>query len=598
MFRYSIIRIIPCIFIDYSGKELFPMKKRYHELIYLFRTSDTAFLLFFAVLAGIGSGYGAVIFRWLIRQFNIFFFTDGQKFLQNVSPFYIVLIPAVGGLIVGFLVYYLAPETKGHGVPEVMYAVDREGGRIRFRVAVIKSLASSICIGSGGSVGREGPIVQIGSSLGSSLGQIFHLSREKVKILVACGAGGGIAATFNAPLAGIFFALEIIMRSYAPRHLSSVVLASVLATVVSRYYLGNNPAFMVPPYQMNSPWEILFYLVFGFFAAIAAYLFIFTLYKTEDIFDFIPIPGFLKPAIGGLVIGVIGLYYPQIFGVGYKSIELALYGKVAAVLALILAFAKLLATSITLGSGGSGGIFAPSLFIGAMLGVVFSKVTMILFPAIAINSGACAMIGMAAVFAGAAQAPISAILILFEMTGDYKIILPLMTAVVISTLVLRRWTRESIYTMKLARRGIDTSITSQPDVLDIIMVSEAMSRNVIAVNEKQSVKEAGLMIKKTRHRGFPVLDENGLLLGMVTHKDINKALAAGKQDHPVREIMSTNLVVSYPDECLRKALEKLGSKNIGRAPVVDPNNPQKIIGLVTRKNILKAVHNYLKNNKE
>ncbi len=574
------------------------MKKRYRELIYLFRTSDTAFLLFFAVLAGIGAGYGAVIFRWLIREFNIFFFTDGQKLLQNISPFYIVLIPAVGGLIVGFLVYYLAPETKGHGVPEVMYAVDREGGRIRFRVAVIKSLASSICIGSGGSVGREGPIVQIGSSLGSSLGQIFHLPREKVKILVACGAGGGIAATFNAPLAGIFFALEIIMRSYAPRHLSSVVLASVLATVVSRYYLGNNPSFMVPSYQMNTPWEILFYLVFGFFTAIAAYLFIFTLYKTEDIFDSIPVPGFLKPAIGGLAIGVIGLYYPQIFGVGYKSIELALYGKVAAVLALILAFAKLLATSITLGSGGSGGIFAPSLFIGAMLGVVFSKITMILFPAIAISPGASAMIGMAAVFAGAAQAPISAILILFEMTGDYKIILPLMTAVVISTLVLRRWSRESIYTMKLARRGIDTSLTSQPDVLDIILVSEAMSRDVIAVNERQSVKEAGLMIKKTRHRGFPVLDDQGLLLGMVTHKDINKALADGKQDHPVREIMSTDLVVSYPDECLRKALEKLGTRNIGRAPVVDPGNPQKVIGLVTRKNILKAVHNYLKQNEE
>jgi CIC family chloride channel protein len=534
-----------------------------------------------------------VLFRWLIHRFSALFFDGGASLLSSLGPWYIVLIPAAGGLIVGLLVYYLAPETKGHGVPEVMYAVDREGGRIRIRVAVIKALASSVCIGSGGSVGREGPIVQIGSSLGSTLGQLFHLSRDKVKILVACGAGGGIAATFNAPLAGIFFALEIILRSYAPRHISSVVLASVLATVVSRNYLGDNPAFTVPHYQMNSPWEILFYLFFGFLAAAVAWLFITTLYKSEDIFDKLPLPGFLKPALGGLIIGIIGLYYPQIFGVGYKSIELALYGKITAGLGLILVFAKLVATSVTLGSGGSGGVFAPSLFLGAMLGVVFSKLTLLLFPSVAINPGASAMIGMAAVFAGAAQAPISSILILFEMTGDYKIILPLMTAVVIATLVLRKWSRESIYTKKLARRGIDTTQGPPPDLLEIIQVSEAMTRNVITLQEEQTIKEAGLTIKKTRHRGFPVLNEEGKLAGIVTHKDINKALAAGQAERPVREIMTTDVVVSYPDECLRKALEKLGSRNIGRAPVVDPSHPGKVLGLITRKNILKAMHDHL-----
>ena len=249
---------------------------------------------------------------------------------------------------------------------------------------------------------------------------------------------------------------------------------------------------------------------------------------------------------------------------------------------------------MTLGSGGSGGVFAPSLFIGAMLGVVFSKITALLFPAVAISPGASAMIGMAAVFAGAAQAPISSILILFEMTGDYKIILPLMTAVVIATLVLRKWSRESIYTKKLARRGIDTSQGPQPDLLEIIQVSEAMSRNVITLREEQTIREAGLTIKKTRHRGFPVLDRWGRVSGIVTHKDINNALAAGKADHPVREIMSTDLVVSYPDECLRKALEKLGSRNIGRAPVVDPDDPKKLLGLITRKNILKAVNEHIK----
>ncbi len=568
------------------------IRQKYHELIFLFRTSDTAFLLFFAVLSGVGAGYGAVIFRWLIHQFNLAFFQDGKSLLHALGPYYVVLLPAVGGLIVGMLVYFLAPETKGHGVPEVIYAVDKQGGRIRFRVALIKALASSICIGSGGSVGREGPIVQIGSSLGSSMGQLFGLSKDKVRILVACGAGGGIAATFNAPMAGIFFALEVIMRSYAPRHLSSVVLASVLATVVSRHYLGNTPAFAIPPYQMNSAWEILFYLFFGLLAAVAGYLFIITLYKTEDIFDKIPLPDYLKPAIGGLVIGLIALYYPQIFGVGYKTIEVALYGKVTALLALVLLFAKLVATSVTLGSGGSGGVFAPSLFIGAMLGVTFSKLTLILFPAIGISPGASAMIGMAAVFAGAAQAPISSILILFEMTGDYKIILPLMTAVVISTLIVKRWSHESIYTKKLARRGIEVNKTGQPDLLEIIQVSEAMSKKVIYVKEDQRAREAGLMIKNTRHRGFPVVDANGDLCGMVTYRDINKALAGGKADQPVREIMTRNVIYCCPNESLKNALEKLGSKNIGRAPVIDPKNPKRVLGLISRKNIIRAIHNY------
>lgn len=560
------------------------------------RPFDINLLLIFAVLTGVGAGYGAVVFRWLISFFHHWFFDQGKTVFSFLGHYYIIIIPAIGGLIVGFIIYFFARETRGHGVPEVMMAVDTQDGKIRFRVALVKALVSSLSIGSGGSVGREGPIVQIGSSIGSSLGQVFKLSGDKIKILVACGAGGGIAATFNAPLAGIFFALEVILRDYSPRHISSVILSSVVATLISRYYLGNNPSFIIPHYQLNSAWEVVFYMAFGLLAALTGFLFTKLLYKTEDLFHELPIPEYFHPAIGGLMVGVIGLWYPQVFGVGYQHIELALYGKIASTLAVILLFAKLMATSLTLGSGASGGVFAPSIFIGAMLGVAFSKLTLILFPNVGIQPGACALIGMAAVFAGAAQAPVTAILILFELTNDYKIVLPLMAAVIVSFLIFRQLSPESIYTLKLSRRGDNIKKRPRQDILETILVSEAMSENVIEVQMDQLINDVGLLIKKTRHRGFPVIDEEGKLHGIVTHKDINKALAKKMGDHKISEIMSTNLVCCSPNENLRYALEKLGSRNIGRAPVIDSKKPNEILGIITRKNIISAIHNHLKNN--
>jgi len=564
------------------------IQKRIRKFIFFLRNSEGAFLLIFAVLAGLGAGYGAVVFRWLINLFKYLFFDEGQTFFGFMGRYYVIIIPAIGGLIVGLMIYFLAKETKGHGVPEVMLSVALLGGKIRFRVALVKALVSSICIGSGGAVGREGPIVQIGSSLGSSIAQIFKLSKDKGRLLVACGAGGGIAATFNTPLAGIFFALEVILRDYAPRHVSSVVLSSVVATVISRYYLGNHPAFLTPHYEILNISEFAFYVLFGFIAAGIGFLFIKTLYKTEDIFDRIKIPDYFKPAIGGLLIGVIGLYYPQVFGVGYETIGLALNGKILGQMALVLVGLKLIATSLSLGSGGSGGIFAPSLFIGAMSGIAFSKLTYLIAPGMAISPGAGALVGMGGVFAAAAQAPVTAILIMFEMTGDYKIILPLMTVAIIATIVVRRFSKESIYTQKIVRRGVDIQNIREANLLEVIKVSEAMQKNVITVHPDTLVRNAGLLIKNTHHRGFPTLDKNGHLVGVVTYKDINESLKKGEGDHTVKEILTSDLIVCHPDETLRMALEKMGEKNIGRIPVVDPAHPEKMLGLITRKNIIKA----------
>jgi chloride channel protein, CIC family len=574
------------------------IKEKAKELIPYLQTSEPIFLLFFSVVVGIGSGFGAIVFRWLIKSFTILFFDKGHNLLQFLGTYYVILIPTLGGIIIGPIINKFAKETKGHGVPEVMLAVSASGGRIRLRVAAIKALVSSICIGSGGSAGREGPIVQIGSALGSGLGQLFKLSEEKIRILIACGAAGGIASTFNAPLAGIFFALEVILGEYGIRFFSSVVLSSVTATVVSRHFLGDHPAFVTPAYQFLSAWEIPFYFIFGFLAALTALLFIKLLYKCEDIFDAWKLPEYTKPAVGGLIIGLMGLYFPQIFGVGYESIELALYGNITAKIVILLVFAKILATSVTLGSGGSGGVFAPSLFIGAMLGEAFGKFTQFLVPSIGIPPGACALVGMGAVFAGAGHAPVSAIPIIYEMTGDYKIILPLMITCIISVAVVREFTKDSIYTLKLKRRGINYQNIRGMDLMERIKVSEAMFKKLITIDETTPVRDAEMMIKSTHHIGFPVIDFNGDLVGIVTHQDIDRALVNGIAEVPVKEIMIKDTIVCYPDESLRTALEKIGERDIGRIPVVERDNPRHLIGLITRRSILVVYDQALKKQKE
>ena len=345
---------------------------------------ETVVLMGTALLVGLGAGLGAVVFRWLIDLVHKLSFEDLGQALPFLGDYVLVLAPALGGLIVGPLIYFFAREAKGHGVPEVMEAVALRGGRIRPIVVVIKSLASSISIGSGGSVGREGPIVQIGSALGSTLGQALHMSDERIRNLVACGAAGGIAATFNAPIAGVIFALEVILGEFSVRYFSTVVISSVTASVVGRIALGDVPAFVIQPYQLVSPWELVFYTLMGVLAAFVAVAFTRILYLFEDAFDaWKRFPEYLKTPVGGLLLGLGGLLFVRsnqslgmgvpgdpvaFFGVGYDAMEWALLGQGTVLLLLGLVVIKILATSLTIGSGGSGGVFAPSLFIGVDAG--------------------------------------------------------------------------------------------------------------------------------------------------------------------------------------------------------------------------------------
>lgn len=573
---------------DYVKKILPYVRGRLRGILELWSASELLRGIVLVVLVGLASGMGAVIFRWMISGFQALFFDGGGSLLGFMGRYYVIIIPVLGGLLVGSLIYFFAREAKGHGVPEVMLAVAATGGRIRSRVAVIKTLASSICIGSGGSVGREGPIVQIGSSVGSTLGQWFKLSEEWIKLLVACGAAGGIAATFNAPIAGIFFALELILRRLSLRDFIFVGLSSVVATTLARAFLGDSPSFThIPQYAWAGPWEIPFYIALGVIAAFVALAFVRVLYKCEDLFNSWRFREYLKPAFGGLAIGLMGLFYPYLFGVGYEGMELAILGGLGLGALIAMGLLKILATSLTIGSGGSGGIFAPSLFMGAMLGTAFGYGMHTLFPTITAEPGAYGLVGMAAVFGGAAYAPLTAILILFEMTRDYLIIVPLILAVVTSTLIARRLSRESIYTMKVKRRGIEI-IEGEFDPLQLVTVGEIMTRDFPTISPELPITKLAAKLERTGHHGFPVIDEEGRLYGCVTLSDVEEAIKRGIPDLKVRDIATRNPLTVYPDERVHDALEKLGDTDVGRIPVVDRRDPTRLLGVLRRHDIVRA----------
>ncbi len=543
-----------------------------------------------AAIVGSGGGLGAVGFIRAIEIFRRLFFEQGRQWLDFMGDYYVIVLPVIGGLLVGPLVHFLAPEAKGHGVPEVMTAMETRGGRIRPQVIVVKALGSALTIGSGGSVGREGPIVQIGAAFGSAVGQRFRMSHTRILTLVGCGAAAGIAATFNAPIAGVMFALEVLLGEYTVQAFSAMVFASVSASVVSRFFLGDHPAFMVPAYSLVSAWELPLYLGLGVVAALGAGLFVRVLYFSEDAFDGWTFPPYLKPAVGGLMLGLLGFFVPQVFGTGFSVIEDSLNGSLALSLLLVLIVGKIAATSLTLGSGSSGGVFAPALMIGAMLGGSYGEVMHRLFPALTATSGAYATVGMAAVFAAAARAPITAIIIVFEMSLDYRIMLPLMFATVVATVLAAKAEPESIYTLKLVRRGIRFRGKGGLGVLGTVYASDVMTPidRMARATLDMSVDDLSTLFQETGHHGVPVMDEHGRLAGVVTIGDLQGVLPSVSADTRVRDFLTADIMTAYPDESLEQVLKRAGGLDVGRIPVVDRGDPGKILGMLRRGDIIRA----------
>jgi len=551
-----------------------------------------------SLVVGVGAGLGAIGFRYMILGFT-YLFTGHRDYsavghapnplVPGLGIWFVVLVPIIGGLIYGPIVSRFAPEARGHGVPEVMYAVNRAGGRMRAQVPVVKSLASAICIGSGGSVGREGPIVQIGSALGSVLGQFLHLSESRLRLLVACGAAGGISATFNAPIAGVFFALELILGNFETRSFGLVVLSSVAADAVGRAAFGNQPFLTLPTFSFSSPLELVLYAGLGVLATGAGLTFVRILYSGEDVADRLwrGRPESLRPAVGGLMLGLLLLAVPQMYGVGYPVLQRAVDGHYVILVLLGLLAAKMLATSLTMWIGGSGGVFAPSLFMGAMLGSAYGAVAHHLMPHLAASAGAYGLVGMVAVFAAATRAPITGVIIIFELTGDYKIILPLMLAIVIATALSNAVTKDTIYTLKLRRRGIDIDTPRIPSPMAQITVAEAMGKPPRPLRPEHTLPDMVARFAADRTDSLPVAGEDGALLGVVTAVDVEGAVS----EHSDRTTVAATLVRDtprlHPHDSLEDAIIALGASDEEGIPIIGDTDDQ-MIGWLTHHLVLSA----------
>jgi chloride channel protein, CIC family len=528
-----------------------------------------------ALIVGAGAGLGAVVFRWLIYSFT-WLATGHQQFGQQghapslhlpwLGIWFLLIIPVVGGLLYGPLIQRFAREARGHGVPEVMLAVAENGGRIRPPVTIVKALASAVCIGTGGSVGREGPIVQIGSALASTLGQFVRMAESHLRIIVACGAAGGIAATFNAPITGLFFGFEIVLREFSLDALFATALAAVTGDLVSRAFFGSAPFFTGMPHDLviTNDLNYLLIVVLGVIAGLIGVGFKTVLYKLEDTVDeaWKGRPEWARPAVGGIALGVVLLALPQMYGVGYPVMNMVVAGHVVLWLIVIFMLGKVLAASLTLSIGGSGGVFAPSLFTGAMAGMAFGIIAEHIFGSSVGPPAVYAVVAMAGVFGAAAQAPLTSIASVVEMTGNFTLTLPVMLATGIAAALSKRLTYGSIYTTKLLRRGIDIDRPRSTEALQALTVGEVMQPLPSANGTARLVHTAG-------ENGHPV--EVG---------DWERLIA------PVTA--STEPQALFADEDLEHALRQLVLYGRDGLPVLS-HDGQELCGWITRQNVLEVL---------
>jgi len=584
------------------------------------------YLVILAAGIGIVTACGAIGFMWLLHMAEHLFLrwppfaSEGDASL----PWWLLVVaPTVGALFCGLIVYFGAPEAKGHGVPEVMVALYRNKGRIRPQVALFKSIASAFTIGSGGSAGAEGPIVQIGSAIGSTLGRLLRVSPEHTGTLLGCGAAAGIACVFNAPIAGIFFVLEILLRDFSLRTFTPIVISSVFAGATTRAILPErrHAIFEITgdlSLYTFSITELPYYIVLGLLCGVVAVSFTKALDFFEGIYDRFRIHGILKPITGAIVLGLVTVLIikvipghlsnsddlPAYYGNGYPFLGKCLTAEyfqgqaghiwVLGLVLLALMVLKTLATCLTLGSGGSGGIFAPSLFLGATFGGAYGIVVQHIdfMNILNMTPAAYALVGMAAVVAGTTHAPLTAMLILFEITGDYKVILPIMLAAVISTIVAQLLLRDSIYTMKVRRLGIRVGRMSDLTVLRRISVEKVPLARSITVHPHDPANVLLDLAEKHDAVDFIVVDDENRYLGMVTGDDLRTTLLQ-IEALPllvVEELMRRDLPTTTPDETLDIVMDKFSRHDVSSIAVLDPFNTDVVLGRITRSRMMREYH--------
>lgn len=556
------------------SRMLGPLKARLQQLLFRIDFRQDVSFLVVASIVGVCSGLGAVVFRTSIDLVQEFMFGSLDALAHDLwwRRYLIPVLPAIGGLAVGVYAYRFSGESRGHGVPDVMKSIITLGGRIKPALAVNKIITSAVSIGSGGGGGREGPIVQIGAAIGSALGQVLRMSTDRMRTLVGCGAAGGIAAIFNAPLGGMMFAMEIVMGEFTLRTFSPIVISSVLATAVSRSIIGNEPTFQSPVYEFASNIELIFYLVLGVLSGYVSVWFTRTIYWCEDLFVSLKsMPAYVKPMIGGLVVGVMIIWFPDLSGHSYTTINNTIAGREEFFIILGVFLLKPLAAGLTLGSGGSGGVFTPALKTGAMLGALVGIGFHAMLPDHVASYGGYALVGMGAVVAGTMHAPLTAILMLFEVTDSYQIILPIMFASISSTVVSRSLLKQSVYTLELERQGIRVGFGVNLSVIQNIRVRDVMEKKFATVSESHTLKRVVGMIEKGREMAFPVVSKSGAFLGLVTFQDVREVLSEthAQQFLLVKDIMRHDVFTLTENASLEEALKAFEVGDVDIIPVLD-----------------------------
>lgn len=545
-------------------------------------SSESVFSNSLAMIVGVLTGIAIVIYDHALKLSSQLFFEP----ISDIQHYYVIFIPAIGGLLVGIISHKLMKK-KRYSIENVIESTTLHGGKMEPKTVFLEVLSSVISLGSGASAGKEAPVVLAGAGIGSTLSQMLNMRGNRLKILLGCGASGGIAAAFNAPLAGVVFSVEVILGELESATLVPIVISAVFATLVSNVIFGVRPI-QISDYQLISPMhESILYLILGVLAGLVSVIFMRSLYKFRDLFNGLNINPMTKPALGGLFVGIIGYFYPQIFGVGYDTISQVLENEIAFKLLLILLLLKIVAFSLSVGSGGSGGSFVPALFIGSMLGGAYGFIANSIFPGVTSAPGAYALAGMGAVFTGISRAPLTAILVLFELTRNYSLVLPIMLACVLSNLVSSTLHPESIFTESLRRRGFTIRKGKEVDIMESLKVADAMKREVQTISMNKKAEALIALMQSSRHVGFPVMDSEGKLWGIVTLKDIRDKVKQGELDKTVGEIANSNLIVAYPDESLNTVLQRLAAKDIGRLPVVSREDNRQILGIITRSDIVK-----------
>ncbi len=564
--------------------------------------SESVLLTGAAIAVGLTSALGVWLFKFLIGViYSVTFLAKTEAtwantwiapYVSAIGPWAAFLIPVIGGLVVGLIMMRFVSEERHHGIAGIMEAVALTGGRLPYRQMPAKAIAAAISIGAGASVGPEDPLVQIGANLGSFVGQIARLSDDRMRTLVAAGAAAGIAAAFNAPIAGVFFAIEVILGEFNAGSLGAVTLAAVTSAVLTQAITGPQPAFHVPIYAVGGLPELPFYLLLGLIAGPIAAAYILLLDRAGTLFHRMSIPRWTKPIIGGVIVGIAGIWLPQLFGIGYETIGAVLNGETLAIgLVLALLVGKLLLTPISIGAGFPGGVFAPSLFIGAMAGNAFGQIVSAAFPQLSITPAAFAMVGMAAVLAGALHMPLTAILLLFEMTNDYHIILPLTFAVTVSVVIAQKLQRDSVYTRALARKGVRLERGRDVELLTNIRVDEVMERSPSTLRATQPLSEASDWLFRTRHHGVTIVDAANRLCGILTLQDVERSRIADRKLPPgatVDDVCTHEVLTAFPDESIDAAMRRMGTRDIGRLPVVAREDTHRLIGVLRRADMVRA----------